>query len=83
MHCVKNLANLNVAACNSECEPYFEMRFEVCFTDGTCSIAEDETAVVDNISATCITPLLVQLQLNKSMVDDIFVLSTEKANVCV
>ena len=81
--CGKDLTDLNVADCTSECQPYFEIRFEVCFADGTCSIVEDETAVVDNISATCITPLLAQLQLNKSMVDDIFILSTEKASVCI
>ena len=81
--CVKDLTDLDVTACTSECEPYFEILFEVCFADGTCSIVEDKTSVIDNIFATCITPFLVQLQSNKSMVDDIFALSTEKASVCI
>ena len=55
--CVNDLTDLNVAACISECEPYFEIRFEVCFADGTCSNMKNETAVIDNIFATCISPL--------------------------
>ena len=79
--CVKDLTDLDGTACTFECEPYLEIRFELCFADGTCSIVEDETVVSDIILATCITPLLVQLQLNKFVVDNIFILSTEKASV--
>ena len=56
--CVKDPTHLNAIACTSECEPYFEIRLEVCFAGGTCSIVEDKTTVIDNILATCITPLL-------------------------
>ena len=66
--CGANLTDLDVTACTSECEPYFEMHFEVCFSDGTCSNMKNETAVIDNILSTCISPLLVQLQSNESMI---------------
>ena len=42
VHCVADLTDLNVAACTSECEQYFEIRFEVCFADGTCSMNINE-----------------------------------------
>ena len=73
--CVANLTDLNVAACTSECEPHFEMRFEVCFANGTCSNMKNETAVIDNILATCISPLLVQLHSKESTIDDITIVS--------
>ena len=69
---MEDLIDLNVTACTSECEPYFEISFEVCFADGTCFILEDENDVVDNILATCITPPFVQLQSNKFMFDDLY-----------
>ena len=55
--CAKNLTDLDVTACTSDCEPYFEMRFEVCYANGTCSDMKNETAVIDSILATCISPL--------------------------
>ena len=69
--CVKNFTDLNVTVCTSECEPYFEIRFEVCFANGTCSNMKNETAVIDNILATCISPLLVQLHSEESIFDNI------------
>ena len=42
--CEANLIDLNVTACTSECEPFFEMHFEVCFANGTCSSVENEIA---------------------------------------
>ena len=54
--CVENLTDLNVTACTSECEPYFEMYFEVCLADGTCSQMEKEIAcILSNISSTCMS----------------------------
>ena len=69
--CVANLTDLNLTACTSECEPYFEVRFKVCFADGTCSNMENATAVIDNILDTCISPLLVQLRSNEFIIADV------------
>ena len=69
--CEKDLTDLDVASCTAECEPYFEKRFEVCFADGTCSDMKNETAVIDSVLATCISPLLVQLHSNESMIGNI------------
>ena len=82
--CGENLTGLNITACTSECEPYFEIRLKVCFADGTCSNVNNETAVIDNIIANCISPLLVQLHSNESMIgniimmDDIINVNTKK-----
>ena len=65
--CVADLTDLDVTGCTSECQPYFEIRFEVCFADGACSIMENEIAGVNIIPATCISPLLVQLHSDESM----------------
>ena len=35
--CREDLTDLNIAACTSECEPYFEIRVEICLANGTCS----------------------------------------------
>ena len=77
--CGANLTNLNVTACTAECDPYFEIRFKVCFANGTCSITKNETAATDNILATCISPLLLQLHSNESIID-ITDVSAEKNN---
>ena len=69
--CVEDLNDLNVAACISECEPYFETHFEVCITNGACSYIKSETTSINNILGTCISPLFVQLHSNKSMIDNI------------
>ena len=74
--CVADLSDLNVAACTSECEPYFEMRFKVCFANGTCFNMRNETACTSNISATCISPLLAQLYPEMSTIDNITNVST-------
>ena len=74
--CVRDLTDLNVTACTSECEPYFEMRFEVCFADGTCSSMKNETAVIGNILATSISSLLVQFHSEESTIDNIINIST-------
>ena len=76
--CVTNLTDLNVTACTSECEPYFEIRFEVCFADGTYSVMKNEIACKDNIPSTCISPLLVQLYSNESIIGSISNVSTKK-----
>ena len=85
--CVATLTDLNVAACTSECEPYFEMRFEVCFADGTCSNMKNEAAVIDNILSICISPLLVQLHSKEPMIDNITSVSAREKNsntrVCI
>ena len=80
MPCVKNLSDLNVTACTSECEPYFEMRFNVCFGNGTCLYMKNEIACINNIPSTCISPLLVQLHSNESMTDNITSVSAKKAS---
>ena len=69
--CVDILTDLDVTGCTAKCEPYFEMRLEVCFADGTCSNMRNETAAIDNILAICISPLLVQQYLNESMINNI------------
>ena len=74
--CVADLTDLNVTACTSECEPYLEIRFEVCFADGTCSSVKNETAVIGNILATCISSLLVQFYSEESTIDNIINVST-------
>ena len=77
--CVRDLTDLNVATCTAECEPYFEIRFEVCFADGKCFNMKNETGVMDNILATCISPLLVQHHSNECMIDNIMNVSEKKA----
>ena len=67
--CQYNISDLNVTACTAECDPYFEICFEVCFANGTCSIMKNETAATDNILATCISPLLLQLHSNESNIE--------------
>ena len=69
--CVADLTDLNVAACTSECEPYFEMRFEVCFANATCFNMRNQIPCINNISATCVSPLLVQLHSEMSTIDNI------------
>ena len=78
MPCKKNLTDLDVAACTSECEPYFEMHLEVFFANGTCSIMKTEIACINNITSTCISPLLVQLHSNESMTGNITNVSARK-----
>ena len=78
--CVEHLTDLNVAACTSECEPFFEIHFEVCFANGTCSCMKNEIACINNITSTCISPLLVQLHSNESIVDNITNVSAKKAS---
>ena len=77
--CVENLIDLDVSACTSECDPYFEMRFEVCFANGTCLYKKNEIACINNITSTCISPILVQLHSNESMIDKITNVSAKKA----
>ena len=76
--CVADLTDLDVTACISECQPYFEMRFEVCFADGTCSNMKNETADIDNILSICISPLLVQFHSKQSMIDNITSVSAKR-----
>ena len=76
--CVQDLTDLNVAACTNECEPYLELCFKICFTNGTCSNLKNETAVIDDILATCISPLLLQLHSNEFMIDNIINVSAKK-----
>ena len=78
--CATIFTDLNVAACTAGCDPYFEIRFEVCFANGTCFNMKSETAATDNILATCISPLLAQLYSNESMIDNITDVSAEKDN---
>ena len=69
--CGKNLTDLNTTACStSACDPYFEMGFEVCFGNGTCLYKKNEITCVNNITSTCISPLLFQLHSNASMIDN-------------
>ena len=69
--CATVPTGLIVDACTADCEPYFKLRFEVCFADGTCSNVKNETTVMHNILATCISPLLVHLHPNESIIDNI------------
>ena len=78
--CNENLNDLDLIKCTDECHPYFEMRFEVCFADGKCSIMKTETDVVDSILSICISPLLSQLYSNESMIDNITDVSAEKVH---
>ena len=50
--CVDDLTDLNVDACTSECEPFYDIRFKVCFANGTCSYTSNEVACINNIPAT-------------------------------
>ena len=77
--CVANFTDLNVTECTSECEPYFEIRFKVCYTDETCSSMENEITCNDNIPSTCISPLLVQLYSNESIIGSINKVRAKKA----
>ena len=65
--CVEKLMDLDFTECTSECEPYFEIHFKVCFADGTCSEMNNDIACMNNNLATCISPLLVQLHSNESI----------------
>ena len=76
--CVEDLTDLNVTVCTSECEPYFEMRFEVCFADGACSNMKNEAAATGNILSICISPLLVQIHSEESMIDNITSVSAKR-----
>ena len=67
--CVNNLTNLNVAACTSECEPFFDLRFKVCFANGTCFSMTNEIPCINNISATCVSLLPARLHSEMSMTD--------------
>ena len=71
--CVTVPTDLNVAACTADCEPYFEICFKACFADGTCFDMKNDTAVIDNIPATWISPLLVQLHSKESMTGNVAV----------
>ena len=80
--CKEDITDLNVAACTNECEPCYVIRFEVCFPNVTCSNnMKNETAAIENILATCISPLLVQLHSNESMIDDVVNVSEKKASL--
>ena len=81
--CVVNLADLDVAACTSECEPYFEMSFKVCLANGTCSNTKKGNAVTNSIVATYKSPLLVQLHSEESMIVNITNVSANKHCYCV
>ena len=83
--CVEDLTDLDVTACTSECQPYFEMRFEVCSANGTCSDMRKEDAVIDNTLATYTSPLLVQLVLNSEefMIENVTNVSVNKQSYCV
>ena len=78
--CVTNLTKLEVDKCTSECEPYFEIRFKVCFADGTCSNTENEITCKDNIAFSCISPLLFQLYSNEYNIGIINNVSEKKAS---
>ena len=78
--CVEDLTDLDVTACMSECEPYLEIRFKVCFADGTCSNMENEITCKDNTPSTCISPLLVQLCSSQSINGSINNVSAKKAS---
>ena len=80
--CGANLAELNVTACTSGCQPYFEMHLEVCFADGKCPTMKTETDVVENILSISISPLLVQLYLTESMIN-ITDVSAKQTNIKV
>ena len=80
VQCVDDPIHLNVTACYSECDPLFEIRSEVCFADGTCSNIKNEIACINDIPATCISPLLVQLHSNESMIDNITNVSAKRAS---
>ena len=77
--CVRDLTDLNVTGCTSECQPYLEIRFGVCFANGTCSYIKTEVACINNITSTCISPLLAQLHLSEPMIDSITQVSAKKA----
>ena len=80
--CGANITDLNVTACTSECEPYFEIRFKVCFDDGTCSSMETEISCNDSIPSTSIhvSPLLLQLYSSQSINGSISNVSAKKAS---
>ena len=69
--CQDDITLLNVAACTNECEPYYVIRFEVCFANGMCSNIKTEATAISNILAGCISPLLVQLASNESIINNI------------
>ena len=69
--CVEVFTDLNVTDCTSECEPYFELGFEVCFANGTCSNMKNEAAVIDTVHATCISSFLDHLHSEEFMIDKI------------
>ena len=81
--CVQVVTDINVAECTSECEPYLEIRFEVCFANRSCSNIKCETAVIDNSLATCISPLHVQLHSEESTIDNVTNVSASKILICV
>ena len=68
---MKNFIDLNISACTFECEPYFEMRFQICFASGTCASMKEEIVHLSNTSALCISSLLVQLHSNEFINDSI------------
>ena len=76
--CVKDLTKLDVPCCSSDCEPFFDIRFEVCFADGTCSNMKNEAAAIDSILSICISPILFQLYSNASMIGNITGVSANK-----
>ena len=79
--CVEELINLTVLACTSECEPFIEIRFEVSFANGTYLYTKNKIACTSDILGTCLSPLLVQLHPNESIIDnvDIINVSAKKA----
>ena len=78
--CVESLAGLNPTTCNPECDPYFEMRFEVCFYNETCLIMKAETSFVDSVLATCISPLFGELHSEESTLNNISEVSAKSIN---
>ena len=79
MPCVKNFADLDITACTSECEPFFDIYFRVCFVNGTCSKMKNEIAYISNTPSTWISPLLLQLQSNEFVIDNITNVSVNEA----
>ena len=77
--CVQDLGNLDVTACTFECEPLFDIHFKVCFTNGTCLYMKNEISCTHNNPTTWITPLLLELYLNESMIKNIMNVSAKKA----
>ena len=57
VECSSDLTALDSDACNSVCLSYLETRVEVCFSNLTCLVMEDEHVPLNsNVSTSCSTP---------------------------